>query len=74
MERSYRNSNMRPMNHSTYLRLQVLRETFRDVDDKLACLANLTVADLKAFIPNLLSQVLVGKLLVLLYVDVTYIF
>jgi len=44
------------LNHSTYLRLQVLRESFWDADDKLACLANLTIADLKAFIPNLLSQ------------------
>lgn len=56
MERSYKNANMKPLNHSTYLRLQLLRENFWDVDDKLACLLELTLSDLKAFIPNLLSQ------------------
>ncbi|XP_020276491.1 nardilysin-like isoform X4 [Asparagus officinalis] len=56
MERSYRNANIKPSNHSTYLRLQVLRECFWDVDDKLACLVNLPLSDLEAFIPTLLSQ------------------
>lgn len=57
MERSFRNTNMKPLNHSSYLRLQVLRENFRDVDEKLSCLSNLSLSDLKAFIPILLSQV-----------------
>ncbi|KAJ6798968.1 nardilysin-like isoform X2 [Iris pallida] len=57
MERAFRNANMKPLNHSSYLRLQLLRETFWDVDDKLSCLLNLSHSDLKAFIPNLLCQV-----------------
>ncbi|XP_068634694.1 nardilysin-like [Aristolochia californica] len=56
MERSYRNANMKPLTHATYLRLQALRQKFWDVDDKLSCLRDLTLLDLKAFIPELLSQ------------------
>nr|DAD25800.1 TPA_asm: hypothetical protein HUJ06_027268 [Nelumbo nucifera] len=56
MERAFRNANMKPLSHSSYLRLQVLREIFWDVDDKLACLVYLSLADLEAFIPELLSQ------------------
>lgn len=58
MERAFRNNNMKPLSHSSYLRLQVLRESFWDVDDKLSCLVNLSLSDLEAFIPNLLSQVI----------------
>ncbi|KAF6174379.1 hypothetical protein GIB67_027850 [Kingdonia uniflora] len=58
MERAFRNTNMKSLSHSSYLRLQALRERFWDVDDKLSCLVGLSVADLKAFIPELLSQVL----------------
>lgn len=57
MERAYRNTNMKPLSHSSYLRLQVLRESFWDVDDKLSCLLNLSLSDLVEFIPSLLSQV-----------------
>ncbi|KAL6649880.1 hypothetical protein ACP70R_014104 [Stipagrostis hirtigluma subsp. patula] len=56
LERAYRNTNMKPMSHSTYLRLQVLREIFWDVDEKLEFLMKLTFSDLVAFIPKLLSQ------------------
>nr|XP_010921137.1 nardilysin-like isoform X2 [Elaeis guineensis] len=56
MERAFRNCNMKPLSHSSYLRLQVLREKFWDVDDKLSCFVNLSLSDLEAFIPNLLSQ------------------
>ncbi|XP_020086086.1 nardilysin-like isoform X2 [Ananas comosus] len=56
MERAYRNTNMKPLSHSTYLRLQILRQVFWDVDEKLATLLKLTLSDLQAFIPNLLSQ------------------
>ncbi|XP_043723576.1 nardilysin-like isoform X2 [Telopea speciosissima] len=56
MERAFRNTNMKPRNHSAYLRLQVLRKKFWDVDDKLACLSDISVADLEEFIPELLSQ------------------
>ncbi|KAK9128209.1 hypothetical protein Syun_017006 [Stephania yunnanensis] len=56
MERAFRNTNMKPLNHSTYLRLQLLREDFYDVDDKLVCLTNLSLSDLKMFVSGLLSQ------------------
>ncbi|PIA59677.1 hypothetical protein AQUCO_00400519v1 [Aquilegia coerulea] len=56
MERSYRNTNIKPLNHSCYLRLQLLREVFWDVDDKIHCLVDLSLADLKAHIPELISQ------------------
>ncbi|KAF8397117.1 hypothetical protein HHK36_016024 [Tetracentron sinense] len=56
MERTFRNTNMKPLNHSQYLRLQVLRENFWDVDDKLSCLTVLSLPDLEGFIPELLSQ------------------
>ncbi|KAJ0979208.1 hypothetical protein J5N97_014682 [Dioscorea zingiberensis] len=56
MERAFRNTNMKPLSHASYLRLQVLREIFWDIDDRLSCLTNLSLSDLLAFIPNLLSQ------------------
>ncbi|KAK1270924.1 Zinc-metallopeptidase, peroxisomal [Acorus gramineus] len=56
MERAFKNANMKPLNHSAYLRLQLLRENFWDVDDRLACLRSLSLSDLTAFIPGLLSQ------------------
>ncbi|XP_062215667.1 nardilysin-like isoform X2 [Phragmites australis] len=56
LERVYKNTNMNPMSHSTYLRLQVLREIFWDVDEKLEVLMKLTFSDLVAFVPKLLSQ------------------
>lgn len=57
LERAYKNTNMKPMSHSTYLRLQVLREIFWDVDEKLEVLMKLTFSDLVAYVPKLLSQV-----------------
>ncbi|KAJ1297238.1 hypothetical protein BS78_01G362300 [Paspalum vaginatum] len=56
MERAYKNTNMKPMSHSTYLRLQVLREVFWDVDEKLEVLMKLTFTDLVAFVPKIVSQ------------------
>ncbi|AQL06823.1 Nardilysin-like [Zea mays] len=56
LERAYKNTNMKPMSHSTYLRLQVLREIFWDVDKKLELLMKLTFTDLVAFVPKILSQ------------------
>ncbi|XP_020576431.1 nardilysin-like [Phalaenopsis equestris] len=56
MERALKNANMKPLSHSSYLRLQVLREKFWDVDEKLACLVKLSLSDLEAFIPILLSE------------------
>lgn len=48
---------MKPLNHASYLRLQILCKSFWDVDEKLQCLADLSLAELLAFIPQLLSQV-----------------
>ncbi|RWR80472.1 nardilysin-like protein isoform X1 [Cinnamomum micranthum f. kanehirae] len=62
MERSFRNTNIKPLNHSSYLRLQVLRESFWDVDEKLSCLSSLSLSDLKPFIPVLLSQLYIEGL------------
>ncbi|KAG2540963.1 nardilysin-like isoform X1 [Panicum virgatum] len=56
LERAYKNTNMKPMSHSSYLRLQVLREIFWDVDEKLGILMKLTFTDLVTFIPKILSQ------------------
>ncbi|KAI3760352.1 hypothetical protein L1987_50746 [Smallanthus sonchifolius] len=62
MERNLRNANMKPLNHSNYLRLQVLCQSFWDVDEKLGLLNNLSLADLKAFIPKLFSQLYIEGL------------
>lgn len=48
---------MKPLSHSAYLRLQVLCQSFWDVEDKLCLLNDLSIADLRAFIPDLLFQV-----------------
>lgn len=48
---------MKPLNHASYLRLQVLCQSFWDADAKLGLLNSLSLADLKAFIPQLRSQV-----------------
>lgn len=57
MRRTLKNTNMKPLSHSTYLRLQVLCQSFYDADEKLQILDQLSVIDLKAFIPELRSQV-----------------
>jgi secreted Zn-dependent insulinase-like peptidase len=57
LERAYKNTNMKPMSHSTYLRLQFLRKIFWDVDEKRKVLATLTFSDLAEYVPKLLSQV-----------------
>ncbi|VFQ64142.1 unnamed protein product [Cuscuta campestris] len=56
MERTLKNTNMKPLNHSSYLRLQVLCQHFWDVEEKQCLLHNLCIADLKAFLLDLLSQ------------------
>ncbi|KNA04271.1 hypothetical protein SOVF_201220 [Spinacia oleracea] len=56
MARNLRNTNMKPLNHASYLRLQILCKAYWDVDDKLQCLADLSLAELQDFIPELLSQ------------------
>ncbi|XP_052184105.1 nardilysin-like [Diospyros lotus] len=62
MERTLRNTNMKPLNHSSYLRLQVLCQSFWDSDEKLLSLNDLSLDDLKAFIPELLSQLYIEGL------------
>lgn len=57
MERTLKNTNMKPLSHSSYLRLQVLSQCFWDVEEKLCLLNNLSFADLAGFIPDLLAQV-----------------
>ncbi|XP_048324468.2 nardilysin-like isoform X2 [Ziziphus jujuba] len=56
MKRTLKNSNMKPLSHSSYLRLQVLCQSFYDVDEKMQVLNDLSVTDLTAFIPELRSQ------------------
>ncbi|KAK4370214.1 hypothetical protein RND71_009689 [Anisodus tanguticus] len=62
MVRTLKNANMKPLNHSSYLRLQVLCQSFWDVEEKLFLLNDLTLTDLKAFIPELLSQLYIEGL------------
>ncbi|XP_020237618.1 nardilysin-like [Cajanus cajan] len=62
MKRTLKNSNMKPLSHSAYLRLQILCESFYDVDEKLHYLNDLFIDDLKAFIPGLLSQLYIEGL------------
>lgn len=57
IERALKNTNMKPLNHSSYLRLQILRQCFWDVEEKLCLLNDLSLSELRAFIPGLLSQV-----------------
>lgn len=62
MKRALRNTNMKPLSHSSYLRLQVLCKSFYDVEEKLCLLNDLYLADLEAFIPELRSQLYVEGL------------
>ncbi|XP_024039654.1 nardilysin-like isoform X2 [Citrus clementina] len=61
--RTLKNTNMKPLSHSSYLRLQVLCQSFYDVDEKLSILHGLSLADLMAFIPELRSQLYIEGLL-----------
>ncbi|KAB2088930.1 hypothetical protein ES319_A03G032100v1 [Gossypium barbadense] len=79
MERTLRNSNMKPLNHSSYLRLQILCKSFYDVDEKLSSLNDISLSDLRAFIPELRSQIYIeglfhGNLLEKEVVDISNIF
>ncbi|KAA0033496.1 nardilysin-like [Cucumis melo var. makuwa] len=62
MERNLRNTNMKPRSHSSYLRLQVLCERFYDADEKSDVLNDLSFVDLKAHIPEVLSQLYIEGL------------
>ncbi|KAM1076341.1 hypothetical protein ACFX13_024206 [Malus domestica] len=56
MKRRLKNTNMKPPSHSSYLRLQVICQIFYDADEKLHVLDELSISDLKSFIPELCSQ------------------
>ncbi|CAL8998826.1 unnamed protein product, partial [Prunus brigantina] len=62
MKRRIKNTNMNPLVHTSYLRLQVLWQTFYDPDDKLHVLDELSISDLNSFIPELWSQVFIEGL------------
>lgn len=62
MERGFRNTNMKPLNHSTYLRLQLLCKRIYDSDEKLSVLNDLSLDDLNSFIPELRSQIFIEAL------------
>ncbi|KAL5582861.1 hypothetical protein UlMin_015303 [Ulmus minor] len=62
MKRTLKNTNMKPLSHSSYLRLQVLCQSFYDADEKLRFLDDLSVTDLTAFIPELRSQLYIEGL------------
>lgn len=62
VKRALKNSNMKPLSHSSYSRLQVLCESFYDVDEKLHYLNDLLLDDLTAFIPELRSQLYIEGL------------
>nr|XP_027091269.1 nardilysin-like isoform X2 [Coffea arabica] len=62
IERTLKNTNMKPLSHSSYLRLQALCQSFWDVEQKLSLLNDLSLSDLRAFIPDLLSQLYIEGL------------
>ncbi|KAB2625994.1 nardilysin-like [Pyrus ussuriensis x Pyrus communis] len=57
MKRRLKNTNMKPLSHSSYLRLQGPCQIFYDADEKLHVLDELSISDLKSFILELCSQV-----------------
>ncbi|KAI4348123.1 hypothetical protein L6164_008882 [Bauhinia variegata] len=62
LKRTLKNTNMKPLSHSSYLRLQVLCESFYDADERLLYLNDLFLDDLKAFIPVLRSELFIEGL------------
>jgi secreted Zn-dependent insulinase-like peptidase len=56
-ERAYRNMNMKPLKHSAYLRLSLLKDRTWHVDDRLAALGRLTADDVRKFAPTLFEKV-----------------
>ncbi|CAN0903648.1 At1g06900 [Linum grandiflorum] len=62
VERGLKNANMKPLNHASYLRLQLLCKNFYDVQEKQDVLHHITLDDLRAFIPELRSQLYIEGL------------
>lgn len=56
-ERAYRNMNMKPLKHSAYLRLSLLKDRTWHVDDRLAALGRLSADDVRKFAPTLFEKV-----------------
>ncbi|XP_040374829.1 isocitrate dehydrogenase [NADP] peroxisomal-like [Rosa chinensis] len=56
MKRKLKNTNMKPLSHSTCLRVQVLFQRFYDIDEKLHVLSGLSISNVKSFIPQLRSK------------------
>ena len=73
MKRALKNTNMKPLSHSSYLRLQILCESFYDVEEKLHYLNDLFLDDLNAFIPELRSEVDMKYLILLFWLFVVFI-
>ncbi|KAG2260215.1 hypothetical protein Bca52824_079509 [Brassica carinata] len=61
MERGFRNTNMKPLNHSTYLRLQLLCKRIYD-DGEVVHANDLSLNDLNSFIPVVRSQIFIEAL------------
>ncbi|CAI5526406.1 unnamed protein product [Closterium sp. Naga37s-1] len=55
--RAYRNALLKPLKHSAYLRLLLLRNPAWTIPDKLSALTACEVDDLNAFLPTLFSRV-----------------
>ncbi|PRQ55240.1 putative insulysin [Rosa chinensis] len=60
--RKLKNTNMKPLSHSTCLRVHVLFQRFYDVDEKLHVLSGLSISDVKLFISQLWSKVYIEGL------------
>lgn len=63
-ERAYRNANMKPLKHSAYLRLALLKERHWPFEDRLAALGRITAEDVRKFAPSLFEKVRLCLLLV----------
>lgn len=62
LARTYRNTNMKPLKQSSYLRLCVLKEKAWKVEDKLKHLLDFGPEELQEFIPQLFNEIFVEAL------------
>ncbi|KAH7285476.1 hypothetical protein KP509_33G029900 [Ceratopteris richardii] len=63
LTRAYRNANMKPSKHSTYLRLQILKERSFEIEDRKDVLNELCVDDVISFTPTLLGRIFIEAFL-----------
>jgi len=54
--RAYRNANVKPMKHATYLRLRLLKAALWEIEDIQRELETVTAADVRLFLPTLLAD------------------